>query len=128
MTCGRSTEKWRNVVDLRHLPEGTHSLAPRPGSLARLTFQIGRRGGTCTPRLPDSESGPLQLGFNHMAPGFRIARKFPGKGNEALIPPQRRRTGAEVSVITLDAQARPGVLSLHNDETQAGPSVNELKH
>ena len=26
-------------MDLRHLPEGTHSLAPRPGSLARLAFQ-----------------------------------------------------------------------------------------
>ena len=26
-------------MDLHHLPEGTHSLAPRPGSLARLTFQ-----------------------------------------------------------------------------------------
>ena len=31
--------KWRNAVDLRHLPEGTHSLAPRPGSLVRLAFQ-----------------------------------------------------------------------------------------
>ena len=26
-------------MDLHHLPEGTHSLAPRPGSLVRLTFQ-----------------------------------------------------------------------------------------
>ena len=26
-------------MDLRHLPEGTHSLAPRPGSLVRLAFQ-----------------------------------------------------------------------------------------
>ncbi len=26
-------------MDLRHLPEGTHSLAPRPGSLAGLAFQ-----------------------------------------------------------------------------------------
>ncbi len=31
--------KWRNAVDLHHLPEGTHSLAPKPGSLARLAFQ-----------------------------------------------------------------------------------------
>ena len=31
--------KWRNAVDLRHLPEGTHSLAPKPGSLVRLAFQ-----------------------------------------------------------------------------------------
>src|SRR6266496_416043 len=29
-------------------PEGTHSLAPRPGSLDRLTFQIGPRGRTRT--------------------------------------------------------------------------------
>ena len=33
--------EWRNAVDSHHLPEGTHSLAPRPGSLDRLTFQIG---------------------------------------------------------------------------------------
>ena len=26
-------------MDLRHLPEGTHCLANRPGSLARLAFQ-----------------------------------------------------------------------------------------
>lgn len=34
------TPKWRNVVDLHHLPGGTHSLAPRPGTLDRLTFQM----------------------------------------------------------------------------------------
>src|SRR5579862_7082732 len=42
VTCGQilpsSFEKW-NAVDSRHMPEGTHSLAPRPGSLVRLTFQ-----------------------------------------------------------------------------------------
>ena len=32
-------KKWRNAVYLRHLPEGTHSLAPKPGSLVRLAFQ-----------------------------------------------------------------------------------------
>ena len=32
---------WRNAVDLHHLPEGTHSIAPRPGALDRWTFQIG---------------------------------------------------------------------------------------
>ena len=37
--CG--FEDWRNAVDLHHLPEGTHSFAPKPGSLDRLTFQIG---------------------------------------------------------------------------------------
>jgi hypothetical protein len=29
-------------VDLHHLPEGTHSLAPRPDSLVRLTFHLNR--------------------------------------------------------------------------------------
>ena len=36
---GRGVVKRRNAVDLRHLPEGTHCLAHRPGSLARLAFQ-----------------------------------------------------------------------------------------
>jgi len=36
----RSTGEWRNVVDMLDLPEGTHSLALRPGALDRLTFQI----------------------------------------------------------------------------------------
>src|SRR6266403_1562138 len=40
--------EWRNAVDLHHLPEGTHCLANRPGSLDRLTFQIGPRGRTRT--------------------------------------------------------------------------------
>ena len=30
-------------MDLHHLPQGTHSLAPRPGSLVRLTFLKGSR-------------------------------------------------------------------------------------
>ena len=39
--------EWRNAVDLHHLPEGTHSLAPRPGSLVRLHSKLNR------PRPPD---------------------------------------------------------------------------
>ncbi len=35
---------WRNAVDLHHLPGGTHSLAPRPGPLARLAFLKMVRG------------------------------------------------------------------------------------
>ena len=31
--------KWRNAVDLHHIPGGTHWLAPRPDTLGRLTFQ-----------------------------------------------------------------------------------------
>src|SRR5438477_5284162 len=33
---------WRNAVDFHHLPVGMHSLAPRPGSLARLTLHFNR--------------------------------------------------------------------------------------
>ena len=36
-----ANHEWRNAVDLHHLPEGTHCLANRPGSLDRLTFQNG---------------------------------------------------------------------------------------
>ena len=42
--------EWRNAVDSHHTPEGARSLAPRPGPLARLTFEIGRRGEICTPK------------------------------------------------------------------------------
>src|SRR5256884_2253180 len=52
--------EWRNAVDLHHLPGGTHSLAPRPGSLVRLTFQIGPRGRTCTCNLSVLSGTPLR--------------------------------------------------------------------
>src|SRR6266487_2451705 len=55
----RPPAKARNAVDLHHLPEGTHSLAPRPGSLVRLTFQIGPRGRTCTCNLSVLSGTPL---------------------------------------------------------------------
>ena len=45
-------------MDLHHLPKGTHSLAPRPGSLVRLTFQNGAgvRGGELVVKPPASLS------------------------------------------------------------------------
>ena len=46
-------------MDLHHLPEGTHSLAPRPGSLVRLTFQIGARGRTRTGTVEGLSFAPL---------------------------------------------------------------------
>src|SRR5436190_7984653 len=55
-----STKQWRNAVDLHHLPGGTHSLAPRPGPLVRLTFQIGPRGRTCTCNLSVLSGTPLR--------------------------------------------------------------------
>lgn len=37
--------KWRNAVDSHHTPFwGAHSLAPRPGSLVRLTFLVPMAG------------------------------------------------------------------------------------
>ena len=45
-----SFRKWRNAVDLHHLPEGTTSLAPRPGTLVRLTFQNGLPSRSSTER------------------------------------------------------------------------------
>src|SRR5437016_4315565 len=53
------SEGWRNAVDLHRLPEGTHSLAPRPGTLVRLTFQNGPRGRTCTCNLSVLSGTPL---------------------------------------------------------------------
>src|SRR6266550_7549597 len=51
--------EWRNAVDLHHLPEGTHCLANRPGSLDRWTFQNGPRGRTCTCNLSGLSGTPL---------------------------------------------------------------------
>src|SRR5208282_6566320 len=43
---------------------GTHSLAPRPGSLVRLTFQIGPRGRTCTCNLSVLSGTSLLIGLH----------------------------------------------------------------
>src|SRR5262249_19607893 len=51
--------EWRNAVGLHHLPEGTHSLAPRPGLLIRWAFQIGPRGRICTCTLEGLSFAPL---------------------------------------------------------------------
>ena len=60
--------QWRNAVDLRHLPEGTHSLAPRPGSLVRLAFHKW------------SEWQDL-----HLQP-FRLERNASSLGHTWLVP------------------------------------------
>ena len=84
-------------MDLRHLPVGTHSLAPKPGSLVRLAFlsdrprppprarnpklriededendheedwEVGPRGRICTCNPPGLSGTPLLLGYTRMA-------------------------------------------------------------
>ena len=59
--------KWRNAVDLHHLPEGTHCLANRPGSLARLAFQKWWAWGDLHPQgCQILNLDRLLLGLNHM--------------------------------------------------------------
>ena len=50
-------------MDSHHLPKGTHSLAPRPGSLVRLTFQISARGRTRTGTVEGLSFVPPALGY-----------------------------------------------------------------
>ena len=83
-----AVRKDRNVVDSHHLPEGTHSLAPRPGSLVRLTFQMARRaearkakagprGRTCTRNFSVLSGTPLHWatrGFGFTIYDLRFAR------------------------------------------------------
>src|SRR5882724_1644332 len=69
---GHASEGWRNAVDLRHLPEGTHSLAPRPGSLARWTLQIGPRGRPRTCNLSVLSGTSLLIGLHAVGAHGRI--------------------------------------------------------
>ena len=81
-----AVKKWRNAVDLRHLPEGTHSLAHRPGSLVRLAFQKwsawgdlhsqGRSGLSRTGLLFPANHTPV--GDPGLAPGRLGDFKLPG--------------------------------------------------
>src|SRR5882672_3583404 len=51
---------------------GAHSLAPRPGSLVRLTFQIGPRGRTCTCNLSVLSGTSLLIGLHAVGAHGRI--------------------------------------------------------
>src|SRR5476651_2706039 len=53
---------------------GTHSLAPRPGSLVRLTFQIGPRGRTCTCNLSVLSGTPLHWATRGWCPRSELHR------------------------------------------------------
>ena len=73
-------------MDLHHLPEGTHSLAPRPGSLVRWTFQSGAgiRSGETTVELsaslsPDqshTRSVPVQANWSARQDSHLHCRRF----------------------------------------------------
>ena len=91
---------WRNAVDLHHLPEGTHSSAPRPGSLDQLTFQIGAdvRSGklaveplfSLSPDQNHKRSILVQTNWSawqdlHLQP-FRLERNASSLGYTRLVP------------------------------------------
>ena len=52
---------------MRHLPEGTHSLAPRPGSLVRLAFQKWSAWQELHLQPSRFERGASSLGYTRMA-------------------------------------------------------------
>ncbi len=72
-TLNYTRNGWRNAVDLHHLPEGTHSLAPRPGSLVRLTFQIGARGRIRTGTVEGLSFVPLHWATRALVPTVGFA-------------------------------------------------------
>src|SRR5258708_39978775 len=78
-----------------HLPEGTHSLAPRPGSLARLAFQKWSAWGDLHSQGCSglSRTG-LLFPVNHTpvgAPGLAPGRLSDLKSLGSAIPSEARR-------------------------------------
>ena len=69
-------------MDLHHLPEGMHSLAPRPGSLDRLTFQIG------LPSRSSESEGWSAWQDSHLQP-FRLERNASALGYTRVVLPVR---------------------------------------
>ena len=87
--------KWRNAVDLHHLPEGTHSLAPSPGPLVRLTFQNWSAWGDLHSQGCSGLSrAGLLFPVNHTpvgAPGFAPGRLSDLKSLGSAVPSEARR-------------------------------------
>jgi hypothetical protein len=77
----RKTQKinWRNAVDSHHLPEGTHSLAPRPGTLGRLTFQMA-----CRAEARSSEGWCSRPGLHWHWADFKSAASALGYGSVGI--------------------------------------------
>jgi ADP-heptose:LPS heptosyltransferase len=77
-------------VDSHHLPEGTHSLAPRPGSLGRLTFHGNRprpppRSRNRNRQFEDEDENDDEKEWNLVAPSRSemAERSLPRDGMEA---------------------------------------------
>ncbi len=75
---------WRNAVDLRHLPGGTHSLASRAAGLAcpvgipKMGRVVPRLRDTCN--LPGLSGTPLLLGYT------RLARRAEAQSEGLVLP------------------------------------------
>ena len=69
----RAGEGWRNVVDLHHLPKGTHCLANRPGSLVRLAFPTWSAWQDLHLQPSRFERDASSLGYTRMVPTVGFA-------------------------------------------------------
>ena len=94
-------------MDLHHLPEGTHSLAPRPGTPVRLTFQIGlpsrRREYEC-----ERDIGPLSLDrttARSLRPSLRSERRLVHPAG--LSPADSPFEAEDDNNFTTDAEIEP---------------------
>src|ERR1051325_4598120 len=117
---------WRNVVDLHHLPKGTHSLAPRAGSLDPWTFQNWSAwGGLHSQGCSILSQTGLLFPVNHtpggdpgLAPGRLGDFKSPGSavpaeasrremvGMKGLAPPRLPDSESGPSAIRVEPHAR----------------------
>ena len=98
---------------------GTHSLAPRPDSLDRWTFQIGPRGRTCTCNLSVLSGTPLPWGTRGWCPRSDLHRhcaRFKGAvsaldyvgemvGMKGLAPPRLPDSESGPSAIRVEPHA-----------------------
>ena len=105
---------------LRHLPEGTHSLAPRPGTLGRLTFRNGPRDRICTCTFEGLSFVPLRWATRGWCPRSDLHRhsaRFKGAvsaldyvgemvGMKGLAPPRLPDSESGPSAIRVKPHAR----------------------
>ena len=107
---------------MRHLPEGTHSLAPRPGSLARLAFQEWSAWGDLHSQGCSglSRTG-LLFPVNHTpvgAPGLAPGRLSDLKSLGSAVPSEASRR----EMVGMKGLAPPRL-----PESESGPSAVRVK-